>query len=320
VHVFVTGGSGLTGPAVIRELIAAGHTVTGLARSDGAAARLEALGASSLPGSLQDLDRLRAGAERSDGVIHMAFSADRADPDARARHDVAAIDALGSALAGSGGPLVVTSGTLVMPAGQVSAETGTPDPNSIGAHRIPGERAALPFAERDVRVSVLRLAPTVHGPGDYGFVAALVAAARKTGVSAYVGDGGNRWPAVHRLDAARLYRLAMEDAPAGTALHGAAEGGVTLKSVADQIGQQLGVPSASLTFDEAVEHLEHASEPFGSTFLATILAADVPVSSDLTRALLHWEPTHYTLLEDLRWGDYTGRSSASGLPGEDRVR
>jgi nucleoside-diphosphate-sugar epimerase len=148
----------------------------------------------------------------------MAFSADRTDPGARARHDVAAIDALGSALAGSGRPLVVTSGTLVMPTGRISSETDTPDEHSIGAHRIPGERAALAFAERDVRVSVLRLAPTVHGPGDYGFVAALVAAARTTGVSAYVGDGGNRWPTVHRLDAARLYRLAIESAPAGTAL------------------------------------------------------------------------------------------------------
>jgi nucleoside-diphosphate-sugar epimerase len=309
-HVFVTGGSGLTGPAVISELIAAGHTVTGLARSDAAAARLEALGAAPLPGSLQELDQLRAGAERSDGVIHMAFSADRTDPGARARHDVAAIDALGGALAGSGRPLVVTSGTLVMPPGRISAETDTPDEHSIGAHRIPGERAALAFAARDVRVSVLRLAPTVHGPGDYGFVAALVAAARKTGVSAYVGDGGNRWPAVHRLDAASLYRLAVENAPAGTALHGAAEGGVTLRSVADQIGQQLGVPSASLTFAEAVEHFERASGDFGSTFLATILAADVPVSSELTRALLPWEPTHYTLLEDLRWGDYVGPGPA----------
>ncbi len=303
-HVFITGGSGLTGPAVVSELIAAGHTVTGLARSDAAAARLQALGAAARRGSLQDLDCLAAGAEGSDGVIHMAFSADRTDPGARARHDVEAIGALGGALTGSGRPLVVTSGTLVMPAGRISAETDAPDESSIGAHRIPGERAALAFAERGVRVSIVRLAPTVHGPGDHGFVPAFVAAARKTGVSAYIGDGGNRWPAVHRLDAASLYRLAFENAPAGTALHGAAEGGVTLKSIADQIGRQLGVPSESLTIDEAREHFEHASEPFGSTFLAAILAADAPVSSDLTRALLSWEPTHDTLLEDLQYGDY----------------
>ena len=305
-HVFVTGGSGMTGPAVIKELIAAGHTVTGLARSDAAAARLGALGASALKGSLQDLDRLRAGAERSDGVIHlayMAFGADRIDPTGTC-HDVAAIDALGGALTGTGRPLVITSGTLVMPTGQISSETDTPDEHSIGAHRIPGERAALAFADRDVRVSVLRLAPTVHGPGDYGFVPALVAAARKSGFSAYIGDGGNRWPAVHRLDAARLYRLAIENAPAGTTLHGTAEGGVTLKSVADQIGHQLGIPSGSLTVGEATEHFDQASEHFGAAFLATILAADAPVSSDLTRALLRWDPTHSTLLEDLRSGDY----------------
>jgi nucleoside-diphosphate-sugar epimerase len=270
-HVFITGGSGLTGPAVVGELIAAGHTVTGLARSDAAASRLQALGAAALRGSLQDLDCLAAGAESSDGVIHMAFGADRTDPEARARHDVEAIGALGDALAESGRPLVVTSGTLAMPAGRISAETDAPDESSIGAHRIPGERAALAFAERGVRVSIVRLAPTVHGPGDHGFVPAFVAAARKTGVSAYIGDGGNRWPAVHRLDAASLYRLALENAPAGTALHGAAEGRVTLRSIADQIGRQLGVPSESLTIDEAREHFEHASEPFGSAFLAAAI-------------------------------------------------
>jgi len=303
-HVFITGGSGLTGPAVISELIAAGHAVTGLARSDAAAARLEALGASALGGSLQDLDSLRAGAEGSDGVIHMAFSADRADPESRARHDVAAIDALGGVLAGSDRPLVITSGTLVMPSGRISAETDAPDPDSAAAHRIPGERAALAFAERGVRVSVVRLAPTVHGPGDYaGFVPALIEGARKTGVSACIGDGANRWPAVHRLDAASLYRLALENAPAGTALHAAAERGVTLKSITDRIGHQLGVPSVPMTFEEASEHFEGASGHFG-TYLATMLAADVPVSSDLARALLGWEPTHETLLEDLRYGDY----------------
>ena len=303
-HVFVTGGSGMTGPAVVSELITAGHTVTGLARSDAAAERLEALGACALRGSLQDLDRLTAGAESSDGVIHMAFSAERADPQARTRHDVEAVGALGGALEGSGRPLIVTSGTLVMPAGRISTETDTPDEGSIGAYRIPGERAALAFAQRGVRVSVVRLAPTVHGPGDYGFVPALVAAARKARVSAYIGSGENRWPAVHRFDAARLYRLALENAPAGAALHGAAEAGVRLKSIADQIGDQLGVPAVSLLFDDAVEHFERASEHFGSAFLATILAADAPVSSDLTRSLLHWEPTHHTLLEDLQHGDY----------------
>jgi nucleoside-diphosphate-sugar epimerase len=313
-RVFITGGSGMTGPAVVSELINAGHFVIGLARSDAAAARLQALGASALRGSLQDLDRLHAGAASSDGVIHMAFSSDRTDPAARARHDVEAIDALGDALAGSGKPLIATSGTLVMPAGKISAETDAPDENSIGAHRIPGERAALALAQRGVRASIVRLAPTVHGPGDYGFVAALVAAAHQTGVSAYIDSGENRWPAVHRLDAARLYRLALENAAAGTALHGAAEGAVTLKSIADQIGVRLGVPSVQLTFDDAVKHFEHASEHFGGTFLATILAVDAPVSSDLTRSLLHWEPTHYTLLEDIQHGDYIARVSIAPSP------
>jgi nucleoside-diphosphate-sugar epimerase len=306
-RVFITGGSGMTGPAVVSELIDAGHVVTGLARSDAAAARLQVLGASASRGSLQDLDRLRAGAASSDGVIHMAFSAERTDPATRARHDVEAINALGDALEGTGKPLITTSGTLVMPAGQISAETDPPDEHSIGAHRIPGERATLALAKRGVRASIVRLAPTVHGPGDYGFVAALIAAARQTGLSAYIDGGENRWPAVHRLDAARLYRLALEHAPAGTALHGAAEGAVTLKSIADQIAGQLGVPSVQLTFDDAVKQFEHASEHFGNTFLATILAADVPVSSDLTRSLLDWDPTHYTLLQDVQHGDYIPR-------------
>ncbi|MDN3357408.1 SDR family oxidoreductase [Actinomadura sp. DC4] len=299
-HVFITGGSGLTGPAVVAELITAGHTVTGLARSDAAAARLEALGASALSGSLRDLDRLRKGAEDADGVIHMAFSGDRDDPESRARDDVAAIEALG----GSGRPLVVTSGTLVMPSGRVSTETDAPDPGSAAAHRLPGERAALALAERGVRVSVVRLAPTVHGPKDHGFVPALIEGARKAGVAAYIGDGANRWPAVHRLDAANLYRLALENAAPGTVLHAASESGVPLKSVADQIGHQLGVPSVSMTFEEARAHFEGASEHFGSTFLATMLAADAPVSSDLTRALLGWQPVHAPLLDDLRSGDY----------------
>ena len=151
-----------------------------------------------------------------------------------------------------------------------------------------------------MRLSLVRLAPSVHGPGDRGFVPALIQGARKTGVSAYIGDGANRWPAVHRLDAASLYRLALENTPAGNALHAAAERGVTLKSIADQIGYQFGVPSESTTFEEARAHFEDATEHFGNTFLA----ADVPVSSDLTQALLGWEPTHETLLEDLQFGDY----------------
>ena len=296
-RVFITGGSGLTGPAVVSELIAAGHTVTGLARSDAAAARLEALGAAAHPGSLDDLDRLRDGAAQADGVLHMAFGGDFSDPADMARRDRTAIGALGRALEGSGKPFVSTSGTLVMPAGRVSTEQDAPAPDSVAGFRIPGEQACLGFAGRGVRASVVRLAPTVHGPGDYGFIPMLVAAARKTGRSAFIGDGGNRWPAVHRSDAARLFRLALEKAPAGSALHGAGEGGVTLRSIAEKIGQLLGVPAVSLSPDEAAVHFENP-------FMAVVFGTDAPVSSARTQALLGWSPVHATLLEDLEHGDY----------------
>jgi nucleoside-diphosphate-sugar epimerase len=297
VHVFVTGGSGLTGPAIVAELIAAGHTVTGLARSDGAAARLEALGARPHHGSLEDHERLRRGAEAADGVVHMAFGGDFADPDDLIRRDRGAIEALGEALVGTGKPFVSTSGTLVMATGREGTEQDAPDPASIAGFRIPGEQACLGLAGHGVRASVVRLAPTVHGPGDLGFVPMLIATARKTGVSAYVGDGGNRWPAIHRLDAARLFRLALEEAPAGTALHGAGEEGVTLRSIAEQIGRILDVPAVSRTPDEAAEH-------FGSPFMAAVFGTDNPVSTARTRELLGWAPMHPTLLQDLETGDY----------------
>jgi nucleoside-diphosphate-sugar epimerase len=296
-RVFITGGSGLTGPAVVSELVSAGHSVTGLARSDAAAGRLEALGASSHRGSLEDLDSLAAGAEAADGVVHMAFGGDFADPDDLVRRDCTAIEALGRALVGSGKPFVSTSGTLVMKAGQVSTEEDAPDPNSLGSFRIPGERACLDFAEQGVRSSVVRLAPTVHGPDDHGFIPALISSARRTGISAYIGDGANRWPAVHRLDAANLFRLALEKAPAGTALHGTSESAVTIKSVAEQIGRILEIPTASLTLEQAAEHLRNP-------FLAKVFAADSPVSSARTQTLLGWTPTHPTLLQDLELGDY----------------
>lgn len=296
-HVFVTGGSGQTGPTVVAELVAAGHTITGLARSDTAAARLESLGATPHRGSLDDLDSLRRGAETADGVLHMAFGGDFADPDGLIRRDRAAIEALGQALAGSGKPFVSTSGTLVTRAGRVSTEQDPPDPDSVAAFRIPGEQACLGFADLGVRASVVRLAPTVHGPGDHGFIPALIAAARRAGVSAYIGDGTNRWPAVHRADAARLFRLALEQAPAGSVLHGVGESAVTIRSIAERIGRALDIPTASLTLAQAAEHL-------GNPFLARFFSLDVPVSSEHTRELLDWTPKHATLLEDLSTGDY----------------
>ncbi|GAA0623362.1 SDR family oxidoreductase [Kutzneria viridogrisea] len=296
-HVFVTGGTGQTGPTVVAELLAAGHTVTGLARSEAAAARVESLGATPHRGSLDDLDSLRGGAEAADGVLHMAYGGDYADPDDLIRRDRAAIEALGHALTGSGRPLVSTSGTLVTRAGRVSTEQDAPDPDSVAAFRIAGEQACLGFADLGVRSSVVRLAPTVHGPCDYGFVPALIAAARRAGVSAYIGDGANRWPAVHRADAASLFRLALEKAPAGSVLHGVGESAITIKSIAEQIARMLDIPTASLTLEQASEHL-------GNPFLARFFSLDVPVSSEHTQALLGWTPEHATLLEDLKTGDY----------------
>ena len=295
-HVFVTGGSGLTGPAIVAELIGAGHTVTGLARSDEAAARLRGLGADTLVGALEDLDTLQAGAKAADGVIHMAFGGSFADPEDLVRRDRTAIETIGQALAGTGKPFVSTCGTLVMPGGRVTAEDDAPDPESIAWFRIPGEQACLTLADQGVRSSVVRLAPTVHGPGDYGFIPMLIAAARKHGLSAYVGDGANRWPAIHRLDAATLFRLALEKAPAGQPLHGAAEN-VTLRAIAEQVARILGLPAVSLTPEQAAEH-------FGDPFMARVFAADAPVSSETTRTLLGWTPTHPTLLEDIETGDY----------------
>jgi nucleoside-diphosphate-sugar epimerase len=296
-HVFVTGGTGQTGPTIVAELVAAGHTVTGLARTDIAAARLESLGATPHRGCLDDLDSLRRGAEAADGVLHMAFGGDYADPDDLIRRDCAAVKALGQTLAGSGKPFVSTSGTLVTKAGRVSTEQDTPDPDSVAAFRIPGEQACLAFADLGVRASVVRLAPTVHGPGDYGFIPALIAAARRKSVSAYIGDGTNRWPAIHRADAARLFRSALEKAPAGTVLHGAGESAVTIKSIAEQVARILDIPTASLTLEQATEHL-------ANPFLARFFSLDVPVSSQHTQALLSWTPQHATLLEDLKTGDY----------------
>ncbi len=296
-HVFVTGGTGLTGPCVVSELIAAGHSVTGLARSDTSAARLQALGADVRRGELADLDSLRAGADAAEGTLHMAFSGDFADPDGLVRLDSNAITAMGEAMVGTDKPLVMTSGTFAMTPGRVSTETDEPDPASNAYFRIPGEHACLQFAQRGVRASVVRLAPTVHGPADHGFIPMLINAARKAGAAPYIEDGANRWPAIHRLDAATLFRLALEKAPAGSCLHGADESGITLRTIADLIARKLDLPATSMT-------LEQASPLFDVGFIAGAYAIDAPASSTRTRTLLGWTPTHPTLLEDLEHGDY----------------
>lgn len=305
-HIFVTGGSGQTGPAIVTELINEGHTVIGLARSEKSVARLHELGAEIQNGSLDDLDSLSAGAQAADGVIHMAFGGDFSDPESMARRDCAAINSLGKALVGSGKPLVITSGTLVMAPGHISTEQDAPDPESLGKHRVPGEQACLAFANQGVRAIVLRLAPTVHGPGDYGFVPFLISAARRTGVSAYIADDANRWPAVHRQDAATLFRLAVDKAPASSILHGAGESAITFETIAHLVGKMLKIPVVSLTPEEAIGH-------FQNPFFAKAFATDSPVSSAHTRKLLGWQPTHATLLEDLETGDYFSPQSASAF-------
>jgi len=296
-RVFVTGASGFVGSAVVAELIAAGHEVLGLARSDSSAQALEAAGAQVHRGDLDDADSLRAGAESADGVIHLAFKHDFADYAGAAELDRRAIDTLGDVLAGSDRPLVVTAGL----AGFVLGRTMTEDDAASAESPRFSEHAALKFASRGVRVSVLRLPPSVHGEGDHGFVPRLIDIAREKGVAAYPGDGSNRWPSVHRLDAARLFRLAFESAPAGARLHAIHDEGVPVRDIAAVIGRHVGLPVTAVPAERALDH-------FG--WLGTFFSLDVPASSAITRELLGWRPTHQGLLEDLEQGHYFGDRAA----------
>jgi nucleoside-diphosphate-sugar epimerase len=290
-RVFVTGATGFIGSAVVQELIGAGHTVVGLTRSDAAATALVAAGAEPHCGSLDDLDSLKRGAKAADGVIHLAFIHDFSQYVANGETDLRAVEAMGSALAGSGRPLVVTSGTTVfVPPGWSLTEDDAGDPASVGAPRVASEDAVLRLAEQGVRASVVRLPPSVHGDGDRAFVPALIGIARATGVSAHVGDGRNRWPAVHRLDAARLFRLALENAPAGSRLHGVADEGVMVRDIAEVIGRRLNLPVVSKPPEEAAVH-------FG--WLTGFLGIDCLASSAKTQALLGWQPTQAGLIADL---------------------
>lgn len=294
-RVFVTGATGWIGSAIVPELIAAGHEVVGLARSDRAAAALATAGVEVHRGALDDLDSLRAGAAASDGVIHTAYIHDFSDMAAAGRADLRAIEALGAALEGSDRPLVITSGLALLPPGRVATERDPVDPDSPGAHRIASERAALALAERGVRASIVRPAASVHGEGDHGFVPRLIEIARDTGTSAYVGDGSNRWPGVHRLDAARLFRLALEAAPAGSVLHAVADEGVPTRDIAAVIGRHLDLPVVAIAREEAGGH-------FG--WLGHFFATDIAASSALTQQLLGWEPVHPGLIADLDAGHY----------------
>jgi nucleoside-diphosphate-sugar epimerase len=301
-RVFVTGASGWIGSAVVPELLSAGHEVTGLARSEESAAALAAAGAKVQRGSLDDLGVLASAASQSDGVVHLAFKHDLAfsgDVDGALDANRRAIDAFGEVLAGSNRPLVVASGVFGLAPGRVATEQDGRDrvPASVGglATRLRAEQAALAFSSNGVRSSAVRIAPTCHGEGDNGFMAFLVNIARATGVSGYLGDGDNRWPAVHRLDTALLFRLALEKAPAGSAPHAVGEEGVPIRAVAEAIGRRLDLPVSAIPPEDAANH-------FG--FLAHLLGVDSPASSTITQAQLNWRPTHPGLIADLEAGFY----------------
>ena len=291
-RVFVTGATGFIGTAVVRELIDAGHQVVGLARSEVAAKSLVAAGADVHRGSLEDLESLRSGAAAADGVIHTAFIHDFNNYAPAADADRHAVETLGGTLEGSDRPLVVTSGTLlVQRTGALATEEDASNPNFPRK----SEEVAIALAARGIRASVLRLSPSVHGNGDHGFVPHLISVAREKGVSAYIGDGLNRWPTVHRLDAARLYRLMLEKGSAGASYHGVADEGVPTREIAEAIGRGLNVPVVSKSSEEAADH-------FG--WIARFFGIDGPASSALTRQRLGWRPVQPGLIADLTAAHY----------------
>ncbi len=298
-RVFVTGASGHIGSAVVPELLQAGHQVVGLARSDSSAAALVAAGAEVRRGDLDDLDGLREAARAANGVIHLAFRHDLmrdGDFAGAVGADFAAIKALASALDGTGKPFVISSGTLMLPLGGITGRPATEADVVPGGPRVDAENFVIGLAEHGVRSSAVRLPPIVHSSLDHhGFAHVLIGIARQSGVSAYVADGANRWPSVHTLDAARVYRLALEDAPAGSRLHAVADEGVPFRDIAAAIGRGLGVPVASVSAADAGERF---------AFLGGFVGVDNPVSSEVTRKLLGWEPAHPGLIEDLEHGHY----------------
>jgi nucleoside-diphosphate-sugar epimerase len=300
-RVFVTGASGHIGSAVVPELLEAGHQVVGLARSDSSAAALTAAGADVWRGELDDLDGLSEAARAADGVIHLAYKHDEmavGNMAAAVAADFAAIKAIASALEGTANPFVISSGTLMLSFAGITGRPGTEADFAPSGPRVDAENFVTGLAERGVRSSVVRLPPIVHSSLDHhGFAHILIAIARQAGESAYVGDGANRWPSVHTLDAARVYRLALEGAPAGSRLHAVADEGIPFRDIAAAIGRGAGVPTASISAADAGERF---------AFLGGFVGVDNPTSSEVTRKVLGWEPAHPGLIEDLEHGHYVG--------------
>ena len=293
-HVFVTGATGFVGTAVVRELIDAGHTVTGLARSDAGAAALEAAGARVQRGTLDDLDILARAAQTADGVIHTGFNHDFSKFAQNCEQDRRAIEALGAGLEGSRKPLLVTAGVALIAPGRLATEQDPPAPVSPAMPRA-SEHAAAALAARGIHASTVRLAPSVHGAGDHGFVPLLIGLAREKGLAACVGDGTNRWAGVHRRDAARVYRLALERGAVGARYHAVADEGVPMHAIADVIARRLDVPRADLAAEEA-------GAQFG--WFAHFVGTDMAASSTWTRETLGWQPRERGLLEDVASAGY----------------
>jgi nucleoside-diphosphate-sugar epimerase len=298
-RVFVTGASGHIASAVIPELLSSGHAVVGLARSDDSAAAVAALGAEVRRGDLDNPEDLAQAAAESDGVIHLAFKHEAmrsGDFLGAVDADLAVVQAIGAALDGTDKPFVHTGGTLMLAMSGITGRPGTEEDVMAGGPRIDAENATVALAQRGVRSSVVRLPPLVHSDLDHhGFAPTLIALAREKGHAAYVEDGANRWPAVDTRDAARLYRLALESAPAGSRLHAVGDDGIQFRDIAATIGAKLGAPAISVTEEDAPEHL---------SFLAAFAHLDNPTSSALTRKLLGWEPTDPGLIADLENGHY----------------
>ncbi|MBK3567986.1 SDR family oxidoreductase [Streptomyces sp. MBT62] len=294
-RVFVTGASGWIGSAAVEELLAAGHEVVGLARSDTSAASLGAKGAQVRRGDLDDLDSFRKGAAAADAVLHLANKHDFTNPAVSNQAERAAVQAIGDVLTGSGRPFLLASGVAGLAQGRVATESDRSPFHGLQSPRGGSENLALDFVDRGVNTVSVRFAPTVHGDGDHGFIATLVAIAREKGVAGYVGDGTNRWPAVHRSDAARITRLGLEKAPAGTLLHAVSEEGVPTREIAQAIGRGLGVPVTSIAPQDAHKH-------FG--WIGRFFAMDILASSTRTQELLGWAPSGPSLIQDLDAGSY----------------